>query len=147
MRRSLLLPAASVALAACGLLSPSRSAAIVKLGVSNGTTLAVSLFVNRQHIADFRPGSPAPTIDPASLPPLPWSVEARSSSGRVLTSMTVKPDQITSITGPGGNIEQSTGVLGRVDLSCGRLTIWAGDVQPSGPAPPPSPGTPGDCLR
>jgi hypothetical protein len=38
------------------------------------------------------------------------------------------------------------GTLGRVDLSCGRLTIWAGDIQPSGPAPAASPGEPGDCL-
>ena len=129
-------------IAACGLAPtpPPR----VSLGISNGTTLTVTLFVNGQRVADVPAGGPAPTIDPAALPQLPWSVEARSPSGRVLTSMRVEPGQIRSTTGPAGDA-QHTGVLGRVDLSCGRLTIWAGDEQPSGPAPVPSPGTPGDC--
>jgi hypothetical protein len=117
----------------------------VALGISNGTTLVVTLTVNGHAVGDFPGGGPAPTIDPATLPPLPWDVEARSSSGRVLTSMHVEAGDVSSTTGPNGAIEHS-GVFGRVDLSCGRLTIWAGDVQPSGPAPPAFPGTPGDCA-
>jgi hypothetical protein len=58
--------------------------------------------------------------------------------------MTVLPGQITTTILP--DSVQRTGAMGRVDLSCGRLTIWAGDVMPSGPVPPPSPGTPGDCI-
>ena len=41
---------------------------------------------------------------------------------------------------------EMTGTLGRVDLSCGRLSIWAGDAEPSGPAPGSSPGNPSDCT-
>jgi hypothetical protein len=36
--------------------------------------------------------------------------------------------------------------MGRVDLSCGRLTICAGDFAPSGPVPLPSTGSAGDCA-
>ena len=59
--------------------------------------------------------------------------------------MTVAPGDVRTTTGPGGVVEDS-GTMGRVDLSCGRLTIWAGSIVPSGPAPAASPGTPGDCV-
>lgn len=144
MRRGTVLLAV-VLLMGCASISPAPSTGPVTLGVSNGTTLAVSLFVNGRHVGDFVPGRPEPAIDPASLPPLPWSVEARSPSGRVLTTMAVRQGEVSSTIGPDGAITY-TGAVGRVDLSCGRLTIWAGDVPPSGPAPPPSPGTPGDCA-
>jgi hypothetical protein len=144
MRRSTLLLAV-VLLMGCAWMPPAASPKPVILGVSNGTTLAVSVFVNGRHVGDFVPGRTNPTIDPASLPPLPWSVEARSPSGRVLTSMAVRQGEVSSTMGPDGETTY-TGALGRVDLSCGRLTIWAGDVPPSGPAPPPSPGSPGDCA-
>jgi hypothetical protein len=116
-----------------------------KLGVSNGTTLTVTLVVNGQRIADFPARGPQPTIDVAELPPLPWKVEAHSPSGRVLTSMGVEPGDVQTTT-DGDGVAGYSGTMGRVDLSCGRLTIWAGDIQPSGPAPPASPGTPGDCA-
>ena len=115
------------------------------LGVSNGTSLVVTLFVNDARIAEYPPGGPAPEIDSSVLPPLPWTVEARSSSGRVLTSMRVEPGQVRSAIRSDGTGEHK-GVMGRVDLSCGRLTIWAGDIQPSGPVPAESPGQPGDCV-
>jgi hypothetical protein len=133
-------------LVACNPSSPSGPSGPPTLGVANGTTLNVSLFVNGRHVGDYPPGGPDASIDPASLPSLPWTVEARSPSGRVLTSMTVATGQVSTTTGPGGETEYS-GTLGRVDLSCGRLTIWAGDVTPSGPAPPPSPGQAGDCAQ
>ena len=132
-------------LVACSAEPVSTPAERVNLGISNGTAIAVTLSVNGQRIGEFAAQSGEPTIDVSRLPPLPWNVEARSPSGRLLTSMNVAPGQVQSTTGPGGVIEHS-GALGRVDLSCGRLTIWAADVQPSGPAPPPSPGTPGDCA-
>lgn len=81
------------------------------------------------------------TIDVAALPPLPWNVEARPPSGRVLTSMQVRPGDVQS-----ADSAVHTIPIGRVDLSCGRITIWAGDVSPSGPPPFPSPGSPGDCA-
>jgi hypothetical protein len=129
--------------AACSLLPGPSSR--VNLGVSNGTTLAVSLFVNGQFVNAFVPGQPAPPIDTSVLPPLPWRVEARSASGRLLTSMHIEPGQVGGTTQPGG-FSEYTGTMGRVDLSCGRLTIWGGDMEPSGPAPPPNPGVPGDCA-
>jgi hypothetical protein len=134
----------AVALGACNL--TTGAATHVSLGISNGTTLAVTLFVNGERVASYPPGGPPPTIDPASLPPLPWIVEARSPSGRVLTSMQVKLGDIQATALPNGGVEYSS-QFGRVDLSCGRLTIWAGDIEPSGPAPEPSSGTPGDCAQ
>ena len=137
----------AVLLAGCDRVGTSTAdpSARPELGVSNGTTLTVTLVVNGQPLGAFGPSVPQPTIDPAVLPPLPWIVGARSPSGRVLTSMTVAPGDVRTTTGPGGVVEDS-GTMGRVDLSCGRLTIWAGTVVPSGPAPRASPGTPGDCA-
>jgi len=121
--------------------TPSPSPQRPNLGVSNGTTLTVTLVVNGQRLAIVPPGGPEPSIDIDALPSLPWSVEAVSPSGRVLTSMQVQPGEIE---GPDSAVH--TIPMGRVDLSCGRVTIWAGDYPPSGPAPPASPGTPGDCA-
>jgi hypothetical protein len=145
MRRAVVVLA--LALAACdGSASQSpASEPNPTLGVSNGTTLIVTLLVNGEPVGVFPPGGPGPTIDIAALPPLPWTVDARSPSGRVLTSMRVEPGQVTTTTMP-GVVVQHSGTMGRVDLTCGRLTIWAGDIQPSGPAPAESPGTPGDCV-
>ena len=113
------------------------------LGVSNGTTLVVTLTVNGEKVAESTPGAPQPSIDVAALPPLPWDVEALSASGRVLTGMHVEPGQVSVTTNADGGAE--SGVLGRVDLSCERLTIWAGANEPSGPAPVGAVGKPGDC--
>jgi hypothetical protein len=106
--------------------------------------LTVTVFVNGARLADFPPSGPDPSFDVAALPPLPWTVEARTSTGRILTSMEVKPGDVRTTTVAGGR--ETTGTMGRVDLSCGRLTIWAGDVMPSGPAPASPPGSPGDCV-
>jgi hypothetical protein len=114
------------------------------LGVSNGTTLTVTLVINGQPVGDYPGGGPQPTIEIAALPPLPWNVEARSPSGRVLTSMMVNPGDVRT-TSVAGAVTKS-GTMGRVDLSCGSLRIWAGDLMPSGPAPSEPPGSPGDCA-
>ena len=138
----------AVNLAACNAsasLTSASPSATLQLGISNGTTLTVTLVVNGQRVADFPPGAPAPAIDPSALPALPWNVEARSPFGRVLASMHVEAGQVWSTTDPNGAVEHE-GTIGRVDLSCGRLTIWAADFLPSGPAPAESPGTPGDCA-
>ncbi len=109
------------------------------LHISNGTTLVVALTINGQEIGEFRPGVGGAVFHEQPLPPLPWTVEARTETGRLLTSMFVLPGAVTTAEdGSGG-----TGVFGRVDLSCGSLRIWAGDTPPSGPMP--GPGMPGDC--
>jgi hypothetical protein len=123
-----------------GTASPSP----VNLGIANGTTLTVTLFVNDLRVGDYAPQGGTPRIGSASLTPLPWAVEARSRSGRVLTSMHVVAGAVQTTVYASDHTE-SSGVMGRVDLSCGRLTIWAGDVIPSGPIPSSPSGTPGDC--
>jgi hypothetical protein len=139
--RTILLLALAASCVGCSWFQTARP----RLGIANGTTLDVTVFVNGSRVADSRPGAAAPMIDTTGLPPLPWTVEARTTTGRLLTSMQVVEGQVWSTTQPDGG-SASSGTFGRVDLSCGRLTIWAGDVQPSGPAPPPNPGLPGDCL-
>jgi hypothetical protein len=114
------------------------------LNVSNGTTLDVTLTVNGTPVGVFPPGVAGPTIDVSKLPPLPWNVGAQTSSGRLLTFMTVREGD--------GGVTTQNGVgsvsipMGRVDLSCGRLTVWGGDHAPSGPVPPSPAGSPGDCA-
>ena len=136
-----LLMALSVASTGCAVL-PSTSKP--RLAIENGTTLVVSLFVNGAKVAESKPGSPR-DIRVAGLPALPWTVEAKTASGRLLTSFEIAEGQVWTTTRPDGGTS-SRGAFGRVDLSCGRLTIWAGDVVPSGPAPLPNPGQPGDCV-
>ena len=131
-----------VAIAACSVLPPTGDRP--KLGISNGTTLVVAIFVNGVRVGEAPPGGPSPVIDGSRLPPLPWVVEARSPTGRVLTTMTVAPGQVRTTTVPGGGTEHS-GAIGRVDLSCGRLTIWAGNFEPGGPPPGGQPGELDDC--
>ena len=72
------------------------------------------------------------------LPALPWMVEARTVGGRLLTSMTVRGDDVWTIAAP--DRVGFGGPFARVDLSCGRLDLWVGMFQPSGPAP--GPGAP-----
>jgi hypothetical protein len=127
--------------AACGTPAPTQAYSI---GVANGTTLTVTIFVNGRAVETFGPGSGTGMdgIPANQIGPLPWSVEARSPSGRVLTSMTVHEGDVSSTTLPGGG-GSSKGVGGRVDLSCGRLDIWSGPP-PIGPMP--GSGSPGDCA-
>jgi hypothetical protein len=125
--------------AACNVLPGERPA----LHLDNGTTLAVTLVVNGQAVASYPAGQgtePAGFAGP--LPPLPWSVAVLSPSGRVLTTMAVQPGDVGSTTS--GTAQSFRGTLARVDLSCGRLDLWAGDAPPLGPAP--GPGVPGDCA-
>ncbi len=113
------------------------------LGIANGTTLTVSLVVNGKKIGTFEPGSTNESVSRSELPPMPWVVEARSPTGRLLTSMTVKEGDVWVKIHPDGR-EEHRGRSGRVDLSCGRLDIWAGADRPSGPFIL-EPGEPGDC--
>lgn len=115
----------------------------MSLGVSNGTPLTVSLAVNGAVVRTFAPGTVAEAVPATSLPALPWVVEARSPSGRVLTSMTVKAGDVVQAGNP---VELSKGPWTQAVLSCGRVDIWSW----RGPPPPPpteaAAGSPGDCA-
>lgn len=126
--------------AACGILQGERP----QFGISNGTDLPLVVTVTGSNFASETQidAHASAEIDASRLPALPWTVEARTRTGRLLVTMVVLPGQVTRTTHPDGSVEVS-GTLGRVDLSCGRLDIWAG-----APAlgPPPGPGVPGDCA-
>jgi hypothetical protein len=113
------------------------------LHVENGTELVVNVFVNDQLVGEY--GAMAVGDADVGLPLLPWRVEARTDTGRLLTSFDVAVGDVRTERGPNNEATYQSGALGRVDLSCGRLSVWVGDFVPSGPAPGPDPGTPGDC--
>jgi hypothetical protein len=110
----------------------------IGLSIDNGTPLTVTVVVNGAPVGTFRPdaGSQVP-----ALAPLPWSVAVTTASGRVLTTMRVS---VADATQPDGSVHSIP--MGRADLSCGRITIWAGSYPPSGPIPPSPAGHPGDCA-
>jgi len=110
------------------------------LVVSNQTTLLVALAVNGTVVRSVAPHTQV-TVQPTDLPGLPWAVEARTSSGRVLSSMTVRAGDVWETHTPDGG-GQAKGDAIRVDLSCGRLDMWSG---PPLAGPPQGPGKPGDC--
>lgn len=111
------------------------------LGVANGTTLTVTLVINGQRVAVAPAGGPEPSIDLTALPPLPWTVASYSPSGRVLSTFRVEPGAV-SLDTSGHQVVSG----GPIDLSCGRLMVWAGPFEPTAPAPAASPGSPGDCA-
>jgi hypothetical protein len=111
----------------------------IGLGVVNATDLQVSLVVNGTVIKTFAPGDADKEIYVSALPPLPWAVEARTSSGRVLATMNVTAGDLQPESGITAH-----GTESRIGLSCGQLYMWSGPTEPSWPAP--QPGSPGDCL-
>ena len=122
-----------VLVAAC---SPAPTGDPHDLVVSNQTTLAVTVAVSGTVVRTIQPNKQE-ILFVRELPSLPWAVEARAPTGRVLTSMIVRPGDVW-VTG-----NEMHGDAVRVDLSCGRLDIWSG---PPLLGPPPGPGTPGDCA-
>lgn len=115
--------------------SSSVPDAAMSLGISNGTTLAVTIVVNGTEIETVAAGQ-ADDIRAARLPALPWHVEARSPSGRILLPLNVRSGDAHQ------TANSSSGVAARLDLSCGRLDLWSG---PPIMGPAPGPGTLGDC--
>ena len=120
---------------------PSRSGMQMTLSIANYTTISVTLVVNGRVIETVPAGGYEDPIK-AELPGLPWNVETRSPSGRVLSSMTVHAGDVWQTTEPNGNGE-TKGDAVRVDLSCGRLDVWSG---PPLLGPAPGPGQAGDCA-
>ncbi len=117
-----------LSLTAC---APIASTAVPDLSIVNGTTLNVALFINGASVGHtFRQSSSS--ILGRDLPALPWHVEARTSKGRVLTTLVVAP----------ATIAKDHGAASHVDLSCGSLWIYVG-AEPPDEAP--GRGVPGDC--
>lgn len=125
---------------ACGLLPGERP----KITVGNGTELVVRLTVNGIPVGDFAPDGPEPDPDKTMLPPLPWDLEARTVNGRLLLTLHVDPGQLHVDRQADGSINAHI-AMARVDLSCGTLWLWAGEITPGGPAPNPDAGKAGDC--
>jgi hypothetical protein len=128
--------------AACGALpgvGPADPASIPNFGATNGTRIDIGVFVNGQLMAKLSPGQ---SIDKSTtpMPPLPWRVEARSATGRVLGSTSVEPGGATCTPVEGGT-KRCSGALILVTLVCGRFEFFAGTV-PSLPAPAPGVGEP-----
>jgi hypothetical protein len=135
----------SAVIAGCGVLPeptppPPVDPAMLDLHVSNGTILPVSISVNGGELGAVRPGDEL-TVPSGNLPPMPWIVEARSPTGRLLTSFIAHREDV-HIQDLGNGATQMSGTGARADLSCGRLDLWVG-VRPLGPVP--GPGVPGDC--
>jgi hypothetical protein len=128
--------------AACGAIpgvGPADPGSIPNFGATNETQIDIGVFVNGQLVAKLSPGQ---WIDPTTtlMPPLPWTVEARSATGRVLGSTSVEPGGATCAPVEGAT-ERCTGALILVTLVCGRFEFFAGTV-PSLPAPAPGVGEP-----
>jgi hypothetical protein len=145
-----LLLVASIVVAGCGIetvvepnVAPGERP---PLHVFNSTTIAVSVTVNGLSIGVVQPDGPS-AIDVGRLPPVPWRIEAMTPSGRVVLSMTVRPGQVGQTINADGSV-QVRDVQEKVELSCGRLTLFAGEIRPGavGGQPLPQPGAPGDCI-
>jgi hypothetical protein len=111
------------------------------LEIANDTTISVVLVVNGTAVRTVPPHT-ADKIAPEALPPLPWSVEARSTHSQTLVSLTVRAGQVRQ-TILGNGIIESQGPTAGADLSCGIVELWSG-LQPIGGALPRH-GHPGDC--
>ena len=120
---------------------PPATLAPTTLSIANGTTIAVTLVVNGSVVEVVAPGGYEDPIK-AVLPALPWTIETRSPTGRVLSSMTVRPWDVWQTSYPSGG-GGTHGDAVRVDLSCGRIDVWSG---PPLLGPPPGPSTLGDCA-
>ena len=113
--------------------SPPPPAARIGLHLVNGTTLTVTLVVNERTVWTAPP-SGASMVDAVDLPSGPWAVQVQSPTGRVLAKLHATA------------IETDSSTFDIVDLSCGRLILWAGGPVPDAPVVP-SPFAPSDCAR
>jgi hypothetical protein len=129
---------------ACGPILPTTGVLPVDytLHVDNGTTMALTIVVNGQPVA-LAAAKDAKAVPVAALPPLPWSVEARSTSGRVILTLAVEPGSVVDIRNADGTGSHSAPGA-RADLSCGRIDMYPGSAGMMGP--PPGPGVAGDCV-
>lgn len=127
-------PTAPAAPAVTDVPTPTQAEPLPPLGISNESSITVTLVVNGARIEDI----PARTADSpvkAALPDLPWTVEVRSPSGRTLASLEVPETAKVSIT-------STSGMAVRKDLDCGRIDLYAG---PPLLGPPYTGGVDGSC--
>jgi hypothetical protein len=110
-----------LALAAC---SPGPAASpSTSLGIENDTTLVLSLVVNGQTAATLPPGGSEESG--ANLPARPWTVEARTASGRVLATMFVGLGPADpAVAGD----SSTSGSSAQFPLSCGSIRMWTGNA-------------------
>jgi hypothetical protein len=101
--------------------------------IRNGTTIPVTVAVNGAVIASEPAGGIAKIATGAVSAP-PWTIEARSPSGRVLASLLVGVDDLISDQQSIGDVEY---------LECGELVMWVGGPTPD--APRPSAASPQPC--
>jgi hypothetical protein len=130
-----------LALSVVTVCAPAPTGVAHDLVVSNQTTLALTLAVNGAVVRTIQRHT-QDSVLVRDLPPQPWIVEARTSSGRLLSSMTVRLGDVWETSMPDGST-QMKGDAVRVDLSCGRLDMWSG---PPLAGPPHGPGAAGDCA-
>lgn len=124
----------ALALATTPATTPAPTFNPAHISVENGTTVPIAIAVNGTILETLPPGT---TEDPlhATLPAMPWTVDARSPSGRVLATLTIGTTDGLSIT---------SGRFAGGDLACGRLWIWAGASPGGGPSMIPDPSKPCD---
>jgi hypothetical protein len=126
----------SIVLLGCQVVAPGIVPdAEMQLHVNNGTPLELVLVVNDRTYPLGGPGQIDLTV--RELPPLAWTAEVRTITGRSLLGLTVRSGDVVQT----GASQKGDGA--RVDLSCGRIDIWSG---PPLLGPVPGPGVPGDCL-
>ena len=110
-----------------GTARPSVGVDVPPLSVWNDTDIPIAVVLNGSTIAHMDPGTEHDPLTIPDPPPLPWTVEAKSSDGFVLATALVASTENVSY---------------RFDLSCGRIDIWT-RVPILGPMN--GPGHPGDC--
>jgi len=113
-------------------LAPSE----LTVGVVNESTLTVKLAVNGAVLRTLGPGEGG-EVAASELPRLPWDASVESPTGRELVGLTIHAGDLWREPCANNTLAK------RVDLSCGRIDIYA-VVDMSGP--PPGPGRPGDCA-
>ena len=96
-----------------------------QISLNNATTVPVTVTVNGTVVVTVPAGVMENPIA-ADLPARPWTVEARSTSGRVLASIVVGSDAVISDQQAIGDVEF---------LACGQLFLWAGAPMVDGPRP------------
>jgi hypothetical protein len=112
----------------------------MELVVSNETSLDLTLVVNDVAI-ELLPARTLTSAPASRLPALPWTAEVRLPTGRSLISLVVNAGDVWSRPVANGGTELH-GDAARVDLSCGRVDLYAG---PPLLGPAPGAGSPGDC--
>ena len=130
------LGAASCAAPPTPTLVPPTSTALagpINININNGTTVPITVAVNGAAIATEPAGGVA-QIATGALPARPWTIEARSPSGRVLASLSVDTNALISDRQSIGDFEV---------LACGELVISVGG--PTSDAPHPSVASPEPC--